>query len=122
MWQSQYNNPARRDGNTHFPLSSIVALSGHNTTIPLVGMEIVGLPAHAGKVNTQVTIQQSRSSGWKSTTERRKTVFSDISESQYNNPARRDGNDAYDSNYTDARPSHNTTIPLVGMEILLKPQ
>ena len=141
LW-SQYNNPARRDGNyqaeqndgTHYEIC-------HNTTIPLVGME-TRLFRCTHQNRTCVTIQQSRSSGWKPGSRGNGSAHSRGGWSQYNNPARRDGNpcgvasnsreflvtiqQSRSSGWklidmsimitTMSHPGHNTTIPLVGME------
>jgi len=62
---SQYNNPARRDGNHDTNAMRNIAFISHNTTIPLVGMETYLLRTRFYRMER-----------W----------------SQYNNPARRDGN------------------------------
>ena len=96
MWQSQYNNPARRDGNSSLPVPSTISPSftRHNTTIPLVGME----------TRTRVSIAPSNHG------------------TRHNTTIPLVGMEIHLLPHEPLRPPqrHNTTIPLVGMETMLK--
>ena len=94
---SQYNNPARRDGNRLVGdplLDGGTRLSQYNNPARRDGN--FGRPSAGPDSQTLVTIQQSRSSGWKH-------ILMSGAELTWS-------------------PSHNTTIPLVGMETWAGPR
>jgi hypothetical protein len=118
------NRKSRSSGWKRILVAFSITASGprHKQKIPLVGMETRKTPWRRRGTQSIVTNRKSRSSGWKHCVLDGPVlmlqILNELSVSQTENPARRDGNShlSYQRQFVQFHQRHKQKIPLVGME------